>query len=102
MNVTGNIGCLLTAVSEGAVLLDKFNEGWWANINLDTLDMQSPTNCILGQLYGNYGDGRDALEIPVGCGDLYGFDSYQSYWEDLGLIWSELIEQRIKTSVVPV
>jgi hypothetical protein len=94
MNASGNIECLSSAVAEGVAKLDLHNEGWWANIDLDTLDLRSSTNCILGQLYGNFGDGRDALEIQFGCGDLYGFDSYQDNWERLNFLWSELISER--------
>ena len=42
-------------------ILDRHIVNWRAYINPDTLDMRKGTACILGQLYGSYGDGLDAL-----------------------------------------
>jgi hypothetical protein len=45
-------------VANGIALLDaKGPSGWRAKVNLDTLNMRSAYDCILGQVYGEYGDG---------------------------------------------
>lgn len=40
--------------NRGASFLDDADEDWYWKVNLDTLDMESANNCILGQLYGDY------------------------------------------------
>lgn len=60
------------AVRAGAAFLDLQLPGWQKQINLSTLDLQSMTRCILGQLYGTYGRGtidlglRDDLAAQLG------------------------------------
>ena len=58
-------------VAVGASLLDRVMPGWPAKIELERLDIQSCTCCVLGQLYGDYGAGFGALGIS--CGYQYGF-----------------------------
>jgi len=49
-------------VAEAAVLLDrKFPYGWADWVDLDTLDLMSPTRCILGQLFGDWDRGAHLL-----------------------------------------
>lgn len=45
----------------GAILLDGFKPGWFEKINLDTLQMDSLKDCILGQIYGDWDYGADAV-----------------------------------------
>ena len=33
-------------------LYDNAGEGWWDNVDLDTLDMRSTTRCVAGQAMG--------------------------------------------------
>jgi hypothetical protein len=47
----------MSAVTQGSRLLDRLIPEWWEKINIVTLDMYNGRRCILGQLYGNYGDG---------------------------------------------
>lgn len=100
MNVTGNIECKSTAVAAGVALLDKYDEDWWSRINLCTLEMSGCYSCILGQLFGSYSDGREALGIEPGEGDLYGFDSLgpDQDFGTLQFMWAEIIEARRATS----
>lgn len=99
MNVTGNVECWTTAVADGVALLDQHNEGWWADVDLATLRMTSHIDCVLGQLYGSYDRGRDALGIEYGCGDLYGFDTYQhGMFDTLDVMWAEIIQARRATA----
>ena len=48
----------------GAIFLDEVHPGWANEINIETLAIQNPCNCILGQLYGNYNKGK--REIGIG------------------------------------
>lgn len=50
------------AVARGIkVLNEKKHCRWWNKINLKTFDIDCIYNCVLGQLYGNYSKGVDAL-----------------------------------------
>jgi hypothetical protein len=40
-------------VASGVKVLDEKVPGWWKVIDLDTLKMDSCTNCMLGQLFGH-------------------------------------------------
>lgn len=42
---------IINRVVNGAVWLDRVNPGWAESINLDTLDMEATSHCVLGQLY---------------------------------------------------
>lgn len=41
-----------TRAAEGAALLDRAVPGWESRIDLETLDISCPRNCIIGQLLG--------------------------------------------------
>lgn len=53
----------LMRVHRGAALLDLRRPGWAAKVALDRLAMDSCTECILGQLYGQYLHGRRKLGL---------------------------------------
>lgn len=48
-------------VQKGAALLDQHRPGWERGIDPSSLVIYHIERCILGQLYGDYGDGKDAL-----------------------------------------
>lgn len=52
----------------GVALLDREYPGWDRVIDLETLDVASYTDDILGQLYGSYNDGVAALGFALGSG----------------------------------
>lgn len=56
-------------ISEAAKLLDREVSGWANQIDVESLDMTEPERCILGQLFGNYANGRTSLflHIPYNC-----------------------------------
>jgi len=41
-------------VAAGAKWLDEHRPGWWQRIDLDTLNLGDPCQCVLGQLYGHF------------------------------------------------
>lgn len=67
--------CLLSwlpsrRVAKGAVYLDvealwgsRVPKDWHWRVDLERLDVESPVHCPLGQIFGDYMDGLDALGI---------------------------------------
>lgn len=45
----------------GATILDVFRPGWADEIDLDRLDLADCYSCVLGQMFGEYGEGADQL-----------------------------------------
>lgn len=60
-------------VKEGAALLDQSKPDWFTKIDPSHLHMDSCAACVLGQVYGEYGQG--ILILDIGPGGLYGFDT---------------------------
>jgi hypothetical protein len=52
-------------VERGAALLDRARPGWEREISLDDLAMSRCDHCILGQLYGQYWTGVQAVRPLV-------------------------------------
>jgi hypothetical protein len=50
-------------VRRGATLLDQEQPDWFEEIDTRTLDVRYMDLCPLGQLYGDYKDGLDALHL---------------------------------------
>lgn len=50
-------------VQAGAAWLDDNVDGWRGSVDVNTLDMESPCNCVLGQLRGEYFDACEELRI---------------------------------------
>ena len=65
-------------VAAGARLLDEYSERWWEDVDLDRLDLSSCTQCVMGQLFGEYGDGLDHFYSE----HLEGFDGVEDAFED--------------------
>jgi hypothetical protein len=89
-------------VKEGMRLLDERGpERWWERIDLDTLDVASSCNCVLGQTYGGYGDGVDALDLTTAETVAHAFypaagvwSVYRSACHTLTAAWREAIGAR--------
>lgn len=64
------------SVVQAAKILDKKKPNWFRKVNLKRLDMLSPWNCILGQLYGDFTDGLFALGIDLTALFVY----YEDEW----------------------
>lgn len=83
-------------VAAGAEWLDANFPGWEREIDLGTLELQSCTNCILGQglrsLYGMNGYYR----IDSEYGDEW-IDSHGFFYPEDESFWSELIKERFST-----
>lgn len=61
-------------VAAGAALLDRKRPGWAAVLlaAAGTLEMDDCTECVLGKLFGDFGAGCNALDLPIGSG--HGFE----------------------------
>jgi hypothetical protein len=89
-------------VADGAALLDgvRFNEPgsaerWWHRIDLDTLDVWSWDKCVLGQVFGDYVDGLNALGLDFGF--AHGFNSRahdKDQFDALNQAWRTVVIQR--------
>lgn len=89
-------------VAAGAMLCDMQDPWWYRKINRDLLQMQSCSLCIMGQLYGIFGEGLRILGITLG--EPYGFSTniYSSdalenrkAWKELKDLWIAQIDARI-------
>lgn len=91
-------------VEAGLALLDAQAPGWEKLVDLERLDITSPVGCMLGQVYGYYFDGLDALKITDLEASSYGFqltfdDSIiesgeRSPYDRLTETWQTLLRER--------
>lgn len=80
-------------VQRGAALLDEKLPGWRSKIDVDTLDIANPYNCIAGQLGGPYQDGYVTLR-RLGLtywheGKEYGFEDRAENYSALTEAWKQ-------------
>lgn len=81
---------LAERVAKGVERLDKRGPLYWRRrVDPDTLDLRSPFCCVLGQVYGSYTEGLDALEL--GSSVDYGFNSYGYDWSELTNEWKRVL-----------
>ncbi len=73
------------AVARGVALLDEKVPGWREKINVETLDMGDYCICVLGQQFGDFGEGLSNLGFDLGDADLarnYGFQRLAGHSDD--------------------
>lgn len=103
-------------VERGAALLDEVRPGWFREIDVKKLDLSQATNCVLGQLYGNWklagahfgwdvwsssGDkGYDQHSLDYGFGCTYLISTFVNN-RKLTPHWIEAINERLNPLVVP-
>lgn len=79
------------SVLRGISVLDSHfgsRNAWVKQIDMETLDLGSCGVCVLGQLFGDYVDGKD--ELGIESGHAYGFDTNGSFAE-LTAAWKEAL-----------
>lgn len=96
-----------TEVRRGMDLLDEICPDWIDRVNLDTLNISSCTDCVLGQLCGDYRDRYYAYpKMKEINSDRYGFTStqYGGAVESGSLTdtWKILIRERRDQQIVDV
>lgn len=89
---------LSALVSHGAQLLDTIEPNWARKINTESLDMSSPFDDVICQLYGDYATGIKHILSHANKGDdefMLGLDVQDStYYDDLNYLWSDEIFRR--------
>ena len=87
-----------TEVRRGMALLDEVCPGWIDMVDLDTLNINSCTDCVLGQLCGDYRDRYVYPEMANIRTDDYGFSAtYLGGAVESGSLtdtWKILIQER--------
>lgn len=88
----GRIMNLKVVVRQGIKLLDECGPADWRDrIDLGKLDMRRPSSCILGQLYDDFYEGLDQLNIRIEA-DSHGFNaSWSEEW--YGPVMAQLTEE---------
>lgn len=95
------------AAHRGAQFLDNvLPEGWFREIKVDRIELNSCIDCILGQLFGGYSAGLTALEAdmmaaetedyypPEFFGFVGGSTDNDYAWSTLTREWRKLIAER--------
>lgn len=90
-------------VKRGAEMLDEYGpEKWWDKIDVDTLSIMCPANCVLGQVYGSYGRGLKKLRLKnVSVAPTkQGLNTFSPYWPEQSFMlrdaWIEEVKRRRK------
>ncbi len=89
---------LQETVQRGIALLDRKIPDWLDKVgDLDTLDMNSCTDCLLCRVTGisEYVDARRAVGLEFNEGGSYGFSGMMSECHSLTPIWREEIKKRL-------
>jgi len=80
----------MKSVDNGAALLDERLPGWRDHIDPNTLELADGCNCILGQLFGDYGKGIDILAVSP---TKYGFVKSRTTYERLTAAWKAVLRR---------
>ncbi len=92
------IEVLRERVERGAAFLDEHEPRWWKRIDEERLRLRSDCNCVLGQLYGSYGDFVMETELGFSWSEEHGFDRSSGGdvldYCTLDTLWLEAIAQR--------
>lgn len=97
-----SLSTIVARVRRGADLLDARKPGWADKVDVNTLDMQSCTMCVLGQVFGDYTEGLVYLGVDgfslYGTSDryLYGYSDNSSgdRWAFLTGLWQAEVAKR--------
>jgi len=64
-------GWAAQAVAKGAAVMDERKPGWRKRVNLEAFSVASVRSCVLGQCYGSFNAGTEALGLGrVGAAEL--------------------------------
>lgn len=90
-------------VSMGVEYLDTRCPEWWRSIDLDTLELDNGSTCVLAQLYGDWVAGVEALGLDNPTAETLGFVTLRPEWPDimdtlatrqLTPLWRAIIRER--------
>lgn len=91
-------------VLKGIHLLDNSKPGWRDSIEIETLDLASMSECVLGQVFGDYETGVRSLGVSLDMIDSYlevqssyGFDlTYEELRSEHGGHYENLTQEWVK------
>lgn len=87
-------------IEAGMQVLDAKVPGWECKIDPDVLELNSCQLCVLGQVYGDYLDGKRQLGIEDGT--PYGFSlnsSKTNEYRFLTRAWLRLLRTRVQSKL---
>ena len=79
----------------GAEFMDHERRGWAKKIDLGRFRIENCLECVLGQLFGSYMEGRYALKLKDGESLELGFDCWREDNDFLNAAWRDEIAQRL-------
>lgn len=86
---------LTTRVARGAEYLDEVRPDWWRSVNLERLDLVSGDDCILGQIWDDYGYAVELLRLTERDVTDYGFGLVTAAsWPRLTALWRAEVATR--------
>lgn len=94
---------------KGVKLLNEQAPGWHRKVKISTLDLSSNDNCILGQVFGEYTNGLELLDInsndETRNGPAHGFSLCSEEWTneriaDMTEWWKKQIRAKRKGNKV--
>lgn len=90
---------MFSAFQLGAIFLDKYFynsplDPWYWRVDLQRLNMESPRDCVLGQLFGSFAEATARLELGLEQSLRYGFATYRSDYKNLTMIAKQIIEDK--------
>lgn len=109
-----------SVAERGANVLDVVSPDWYKSVDEKQIDMNDCWGCVLGQVFGSYTDGLEAIDgaskviptlayvqeecpsddsnVNIAIGQSFGFSiplmSDDKEWRVLGTAWSEQIQLR--------
>lgn len=87
-------------VAKGISMLNAQDPNWRDWVDFETLELSSLGECILGQVFGSWGRGTEALNITGhrSAQTENGFDLSEDeyYSEEVNDLWAELQSEWIK------
>lgn len=86
---------VMERVKAGMALLErKYGPEWIDKIDLETLNIADITQCVLGQVYGGFGQGLGQIRVSP---YRYGFDkiSESDSYAPLQAAWKDAIRSRV-------
>ena len=84
-------------LERGIALLDRKHPGWENEIDLDALDLSNVRYCVLGQVYGDFGDGLRQINegLNWSSASQFGFMAWgRETYPRLTEKWRKIIERR--------
>lgn len=89
-----DIEAIRQRIRAGIDLLDEVGpENWRERIRPNELNIQLLDNCILGQVFGDFFQGCEDLDLNAWTATDYGFNVENAEWYATTQIWLEELEK---------